>query len=223
MTLWQGFVDAEAVSQEAADRIAAAAKQAIIEKGFFTLVLAGGTTPRRVYEMLCERQADRSAWHLFYGDERCLAVDDPQRNNQMVKATGLSEGVAQHWVMAAEEGAEAAADSYVACLPDGPFDLVLLGMGEDGHTASLFPGHQHPSAEVLAVHDSPKPPADRVSLSLSRLQNCQLMLLLVTGEAKRDALQAWRNGDDLPIARVAECAQASVLCEARLMTASGET
>ena len=82
-----------------------------------------------------------------------------------------------------------------------PFDLVMLGMGEDGHTASLFPGHEHDQSRlVVPVDQSPKPPPERVSLNFSALAQTRELLVLVTGEGKRSAVQAWHNNADLPVA-----------------------
>ena len=100
----------------------------------------------------------------------------------------------------AELGSEAAARRYAGELTGvGEFDLVLLGLGADGHTASLFPGRPHDdSADVVAVHDSPKPPSERVSLSAARLSRARQVLFLVTGQDKRAAVTAWRTGAEIP-------------------------
>jgi 6-phosphogluconolactonase len=83
------------------------------------------------------------------------------------------------------------------------FDTVLLGMGEDGHTASLFPGHVNSSDETVhAVYNSPKPPPERVTLSAKTLSQTRQLLFLVTGEGKRDAVQQWRQGIILPVALI---------------------
>jgi 6-phosphogluconolactonase len=81
--------------------------------------------------------------------------------------------------------------------------MVLLGMGEDGHTASLFPGHVYPAGEqVHAVSGAPKPPPERVSLSREALSDSRDVLILISGTGKREAVQRWRAGDDLPVARI---------------------
>jgi 6-phosphogluconolactonase len=91
---------------------------------------------------------------------------------------------------------------------------VLLGMGEDGHTASLFPGREvPPDALVIPVHDAPKPPPDRVSLTPRVLADSRAMLVLVTGASKHSAIQAWRGGGDLPVARTAAAGHTRVLLD----------
>ena len=84
-----------------------------------------------------------------------------------------------------------------------PFDMVLLGMGEDGHTARLFPGHQHQVEELAhAVYNSPKPPPERVSISALALSNTQQLIFLITGANKQEAVKNWRSGQDLPVATI---------------------
>lgn len=189
-----------------ADTLLYQASAAIAAHGRFHLVLAGGATPRALYEELARRGVGDHRWHIWYGDERCLPADDPDRNSVMAETAWLAEsGIPpeQRRPIPAERGAEAAAVEYAAWLADVPtFDLVLLGMGEDGHTASLFPGHLWTGADVLAVHDAPKPPPDRVSLSAGRLSDSQAVWFVVTGMGKREALARWDAGEILPAASV---------------------
>ncbi|MEZ5453141.1 MAG: 6-phosphogluconolactonase [Thiothrix sp.] len=207
----------EAVAQRACDLIMAAAQAAIRERGVFRLVMAGGGTPKQAYALLAQTSQDWDKWELYWGDERCLPVDDPERNSQLTLPTP------HHYPIPAELGAEAAAQAYAQTIVDKlPFDLVMLGMGEDGHTASLFPGDEgvgayciRPSSSLLtiAVHNAPKPPPDRVSLTETALQNCHQQLVLVTGAGKAAAMSAWQAGADLPIARVVH-ADACLLLDA---------
>lgn len=212
---WQTTSDAADMAETACRLISIAARDAIRERGRFRLVLAGGGTPRDTYRRLAACEQQWQHWSLYYGDERCLPADHPGRNSHMVEQTGLAMRVGRHHPIPAELGGEAAALAYRAQIADAlPFDVVLLGMGEDGHTASLFPGHEWPRDTVLAVDDAPKPPAARVTLGPRTLQNCRSMLVLVSGTGKASALQAWHNGADLPVARVSDVGHALVLVEA---------
>lgn len=189
-----------------ADTLERAAATAIKNHDRFHLVLAGGTTPRALYQELARRRAGDEKWHIWYSDERCLPADHPDRNSVMAETAWLAASdipPEQRRPIPAERGAEAAAAEYAAWLSDIPtFDLVLLGVGEDGHTASLFPERLWTGANVLAVHDAPKPPPDRVSLSAGRLADSQAVWFVVTGAGKRDALMRWEAGDALPVATV---------------------
>jgi 6-phosphogluconolactonase len=221
VTQWVEFQSAEDIALAAADTIEEHARFAIQQRGEFKLVLAGGSTPVACYELLAKRKLQWDYWKLFYGDERCLAQDDAERNSSIVAATGLTKNISHHFVIPAELGAEKGAEQYSTAIKDQmPFDTVLLGMGEDGHTASLFPGHDWVDADaeqsVIAVHDAPKPPPDRISLTLPTLQQCRQMLVLVSGESKRGAVKRWRQGEDLPVARVAAIAHATVFIETDL-------
>ncbi len=222
MTRWCAHDGAAEVALEASRRISAAASDAVSGRGYFSLVLAGGSTPLAAYRLLAQSDLDCSGWRLYFGDERCLPKDDAERNSVMVAQTGLSDKVGKVFVMHTERGVERAAEDYRRVVDDAvPFDMVLLGMGEDGHTASLFPGHAEKSESVFPVHDSPKLPAERVSLSTSALQNCRSMLAMIVGGSKRQSLRAWRAGANLPIARVCACEQCLVLYERDLL--EGET
>ena len=217
-TRWHVFDDAAAVAVQAAQRILHAASEAIDERGLFRIVLAGGRTPEAAYRLLLDADTDWSRWEVYFGDERCLPVDDAQRNSLMA-ARALLDSVAVPAAnihpIPAELGAEAAARDYEPLVRAAlPFDLVLLGIGEDGHTASLFPGQRHPAEQLThAVHNAPKPPPDRVSLSARALSEARAVLVLVTGEGKRAAVQGWRSGEQLPIAAIGGTATIDVLLD----------
>ena len=224
---WHEAADEQVLQNAAVARILAAATRALAARGKFALVLAGGTTPLGVYRMLRTKDAQWQHWHIYFGDERCLARDDPARNSRLAGGAWLDDvpiPAAQIHVIPAELGAVPAAAAYRAVLQGiGPFNLVLLGLGEDGHTASLFPGRDWGTdpgaADVLAVVDAPKPPPERVSLSAARLGRTAEVLFLVGGENKRDAVARWRAGVALPAAAIRPAAGVDVLIEERLLRA----
>jgi 6-phosphogluconolactonase len=203
------FPTAADVATAAASHVAQAAATAIARRGAFHLVLAGGNTPREVYRRLVALAADWSRWHVWFGDERCLPPDHPDRNSNMASDTWLSRvpiPQGQIHTIPTELGATAAAAHYAEAVEGVTFDLVLLGLGEEGHTASLFPGHDWGAttgaAAVLAVHDAPKPPRQRVSLSARKLSETREVSFLVTGEAKREAIARWEGGETIPAAAI---------------------
>jgi 6-phosphogluconolactonase len=216
-TPFQVLDGAGEVAAEAARHILASAGRALAGQERFRIVLAGGTTPLEVYRRLAGSSADWPRWEVYFGDERCLPPDHPERNS-LAAAGALTDRVpiprAQVFPIPAERGPGAAA-AYAPLVEAAlPFDLVLLGMGEDGHTASLFPGHVIPDDALVApVHGAPKPPADRVSLTPTALTCTREILILVTGAGKREALAAWRDGADLPVARIAAAASTLVLVD----------
>jgi 6-phosphogluconolactonase len=158
-------------------------------------------------------------WHVFFGDERCLPADDPERNSLAARRAWLdrvSIPPDNIYPINAELGAETAAARYTELIRDRlPFDLVLLGLGEDGHTASLFPGHPiQNEALVIPVQGAPKLPPERVSLTPLALGSSRAILILVTGRGKREALAHWRAGADLPISRIVTSGRLEVLMDA---------
>jgi 6-phosphogluconolactonase len=215
---WQIEADAGAVADTACRLVGIAARDAIRERGRFHLVLAGGATPLALYRQLAVTDQSWECWSLYYGDERCVPVDHPERNSRLVALTGLSTRAGAHHPIATECGAEMAAATYQDEIAKAqPFDLVLLGMGEDGHTASLFPHRDWSAKPVFAVENAAKPPHNRVTLGVAALQNCRRMLVLVTGMNKAPALRAWRHGTDLPVARVSDVGHALVLVESKCL------
>lgn len=218
---WHVLADADALERAATDRILYAAQQAIARSGAFHIVLAGGSTPRRVYRALAQSSADWSNWHIWFGDERCLPPDDDERNSRMAADIWLDHVAiprAQIHAMPAELGAGATARLYAQALAgQGDFDLVLLGLGEDAHTASLFPGHDWGTSteapSVLAVFDAPKPPPERVSLSARRLAAARAVVFLVSGAGKRKAVAAWRDGQTIPAAAIAPTGGVDILLD----------
>ncbi|NOT11778.1 MAG: 6-phosphogluconolactonase [Methylococcaceae bacterium] len=204
---WHYLETAEKVAQAATQHILAGAQLAITKRGKFKLVLAGGSTPEKIYRLLAEANADWLNWHIYFGDERCLPADYPDRNSLMASRAFLEKVTIpeqQIFIMPAELGPEKAAEHYRNIVAEAlPFDMVLLGMGEDGHTASLFPGHQHNEDELAhAVYNSPKPPPERVSISAKALGQTHELLFLITGKSKQEAVKNWRSGQDLPIASI---------------------
>ncbi len=206
---WRVAADAEALAQRVAERIQSLCARAIEERGAFHWALAGGGTPRRCYRLLRRMPLEWARLHLYFSDERCLPAGDAGRNDRMAEQalfSGLPIPPGQIHRIPAERGPERGAAAYAATLADAPaMDLVLLGMGEDGHTASLFPGH--PALEdtrlAVPVFQAPKPPPERVSMGLSALNGATRRIVMVAGSGKRDALLRIREGQRLPAARLA--------------------
>ncbi|MDE2599459.1 MAG: 6-phosphogluconolactonase [Rhodocyclaceae bacterium] len=226
---WHVFATVGELEDAAIAHILAAAHEAIATRGAFHLVLAGGTTPRYVYEALRAEQADWRNWHIYFGDERCLPPQHPERNSRMATVAWLAHvpiPAAQIHAIPAELGAEEAAQAYAETLKNVPhFDLVLLGLGEDGHTASLFPMQEWERAiswpPVLPVHDAPKPPPDRVSLSPDRLSASRATLFLISGTAKADAVRDWRDGVAIPASRVSAQGQVDIYLDSEVAREAG--
>jgi len=180
---------------------------ALRERGRAHVALAGGTTPGGAYRLLAPTRWD--GVELWFGDERCVGPDDPQSNYRMVAETLLpiAVGASVHRIEG-ELGAERAADAYdalvrarVAAGPSGVpvLDVAVLGIGEDGHTASLFPHNAALAAAgrvAVAVHDAPKPPPERVSLTLEALRAARACVLLASGAGKASPLALAMAGAD---------------------------
>jgi 6-phosphogluconolactonase len=198
--------DAEAVAERASADIARFLESAREQRGVAHLALSGGSTPRRTYELLGEKAAELEGIEVWFADERCVPPEDEQSNYRLVAETLLAPAhVAPEMVhrMLGELGPEEGARRYSQALREGlesgalelpVLDVIVLGIGPDGHIASLFPGSPALDAGddvlCLGVRDSPKPPPERITLSLAILRAAQRCLLLATGANKADAIDA---------------------------------
>lgn len=203
---WHIFDDFETLADTVITRLSHCASEAIAERGTFSIVLAGGTTPREIYHELPELATDWRSWFVYFGDERCLPKGADDRNDTMAQRCWLDHVSIPHqqiFSIPTERGADAGAAAYTNLLTNAPvFDLVLLGLGEDGHTASIFPDLASQHATAYAVMHAPKLPHERVTLSAQRLSEARDVWFLVSGEGKRDALQKLQSGASIPAAAI---------------------
>jgi 6-phosphogluconolactonase len=212
--------DAGALADEAARRFANLARAAIARAGRFGVALSGGSTPRALHQRLAQPPLNSSIdWEqvfVFWGDERFVAPDNEESCFRMARETLLDHvpiPAANIFPVPTIGGTpESAAAAYAETLvaqfgANTPrFDLILLGMGPDGHTASLFPGHPEPSAPgdalVIPVHNSPKPPPTRISFTYKLINAAENVLFLVAGAEKahslREVLRGAPNVSQLP-------------------------
>jgi len=204
---WQSFESQVSLDQAAMERVVALADSSIKARGQFHLVLAGGSTPKNVYTLLKNINTDWHKWHVYFGDERCLDSAHQDRNSTMAFEAWLNHidiPTQNIHTIPAELGPVEGANLYNETLSKvGDFDLVLLGLGEDAHTASLFPGHRwNNNLDALAVFDAPKPPPLRISMSPARLSRSKSVLFLVSGKEKQTAINQWKAGDLIPASAI---------------------
>ena len=198
------FKDVEELSRAAATLFMEQATHSIAAQGRFLVALNGGSTPTRLFQLLATDFRDRVDWskvHIFWGDERCVPPDDPGSSYGQARDILLSRApIPQSNVhrIGGEQGPMQAAREYALVLKqfasptlDWPrFDLVYLGMGEDGHTASLFPGSPVEMTEstlsVIAQYQDR--PANRVTLTPVVFNSAHMIVFMATGEKKADIL-----------------------------------
>jgi 6-phosphogluconolactonase len=212
--------DAEALARAAAERVMA---RIAANPGRSAICLTGGSSPKKLYELLgSEAWRGRIPWdrvHWFIGDERFVPASDPLNNMAVARATFLDRNAPAehiHPIPTASENPDRGAEAYARELqafygadrldPARPlFDLVLMGAGPDGHTASLFPGYPELEETRRWVVGVPKanvsPFVPRVSLTLPTLASCREMLFQIAGQDKRPILTRLCNGENLPAVR----------------------
>lgn len=204
---FQPFADVAALQEELTNAFCELAIQTVSTDGVFRVSLSGGSTPKRVYEMLAGRDLPWDKIHLFWGDERNVPHDHSDSNFRMVKEALLDkieipESNVHPVPVDVEDPAKAARD-YERTLDEqfGPgmpeWDLVLLGMGDDAHTASLFPGTSALAESNRRYLENwvPKFDAFRYTTSFPAIQSGKNIWFMIAGEAKRDALQAVLFGE----------------------------
>lgn len=199
------------VSRALAERIVEAARAAVEERGRFTMALSGGKTPELLYSLLASEYTEKMEWnsfHIFWGDERYVPQDHPDSNFRMAHHAWISkvpippENI--HRIQTEKETPEKAAESYERTLveffvasetmPDTTFDVMLLGIGTDGHTASLFPGSPALSVKSQWVVSADAPPSvypkKRITLTLPLINSSREVIFLAFGEEKKNVIRA---------------------------------
>jgi 6-phosphogluconolactonase len=223
------FGDLDLASEAAAEAISARAAGAIAARGVFSLALAGGSTPKRLYERLAHDFHDRIDWtnvHVFWGDERCVPPEDPRSNFLLARHTLLDNvpippGNIHRIRGELSPPAAASANSTELASFFGDvrpvrakgesgsrisFDVALLGMGSDGHTPSLFPGSPGLTSKEWSIDVAAPPdvsPRQRITVTLAGLNASRHVLFLVAGADKREMLaRVWAGENELPAGRV---------------------
>lgn len=209
------YPDSNTLSHEAAQHVVRLATEAIADHGHFTIALSGGSTPKALYTLLGNEpytsQIDWALVEIFWSDERCVPPDSSDSNYQLAQEVLLSKvPIAAnqiHRMPADKVDRDAASQEYTQELQrvfgtDGipSFDLLQLGMGPEGHTASLFP-HQaslHEQQRLVMPVNVPKPPPPRLTFTPPLLNAARHVLFLVTGSEKADAIQAVLEGSYQP-------------------------
>jgi len=203
------FRDISELSQAAAKSFVALANQAIAERGRFLVALSGGNTPTKLYERLADETLDWSRVHFFWGDERCVPVEDLGNSYGQAKKVLFDKiGATNIHRVKSELEPDSAARDYAQALSrfaepplDFPrFDLVLLGMGDDGHTASLFPGSpvDIPTSTLAVTAHYQGRPANRITLTPLVFNQAREIWFLVTGQSKAKMLKNVIEGEFKP-------------------------
>jgi len=204
---WLIFDDEMSLSEALAQEILNIAKKSISEKNCFSIVLTGGQSALSLYKILSKADSNWDKWHIYIGDERFLPARHKDRNDQTINEIWLDNSTIPknniHFIKAELGLLEAKLEYENTLKKIDKFDIVLLGMGEDGHIASLFPNHVYPEDQMIVVeHDSPKPPKERVSMSYKQLNRAHYIFKLIIGESKQKAVTLLQQNANLPITRV---------------------
>lgn len=211
------FKTADEAIDFAVEQFIELAASAIVARGRFTVALSGGSTPKAIYGKLAEREnVGRVDWKkvfIFFSDERAVGKDDPKSNYKMAIDSGFRSIPCEHlFRMKGEENLEVEAKAYEALIlehvPGGIFDLVMLGMGDDGHTASLFPYTKalHEEEKLVAANVVPQKGESRLTFTYPCIERARTVAVYILGADKEERLEEVLNGKDdfdrLPLQRV---------------------
>ena len=216
---WLVFKNVDKLSEQLANDILEIAKLSIKSNDRFKIVLTGGNSVISLYKILRNSESDWSKWHIYLGDERCLPAKRKDRNDYIINQVWLNNNQIPknniHFIHS-ELGADDGAHHYEKVLNNvGDFDIVLLSMGEDGHAASLFPGHLYDeNKNVVTEYNPPKYPKERISISYSRLNQSKNVFKIISGSSKQGAVELWLKGKEiLPINKIHGQSEKVFICK----------
>ena len=217
---WFVFEDINELADQLANDILDVAKTAIRSNNSFKIVLTGGNSILNTYKVLSNSESDWDKWHIYLGDERCLPIGDKGRNNYIINQVWLNNSRILkkniHFIDAELNATDGAARYENILNSVGDFDVTLLSMGEDGHAASLFPGHLYDiNKSIVIERNSPKYPRERISMSYSRLNHSKNIFKVISGSSKQRSLDLWLKGDGLglPINQISGINNKMYLCK----------
>lgn len=189
------YADATELVAEVTAQILQIVEEGLTESGRFDLALTGGTLgleiSKKIVEVLNQNANDYAGLHIWWSDERFVASDSAERNALPFHGRLFNKGVEVHEVIASEFGsATDALNDYSAQLSNVELDLIVLGLGPDGHVASIFPGRADLDNlnRVFLISDSPKPPSVRISFTMATINSAEKVWIVATGEGKADAV-----------------------------------
>jgi len=196
----KNFKDA---SKAAAEFLAEAIRKSVTERGVCHVILPGGKSPAQCLHYLSVMDLPWEKIHWYPGDERVLPEGDFERNDVMLRKNLWSKIPAGVFhTIPTEQGTEKSVDLFKSEIKDlDVIDVAFLGMGEDGHTASLFPQNEalNDERDIVPVYNSPKPPNERVSFGINKLVEARIRMVLTGGKSKADILSCIKQGENLPI------------------------
>ena len=203
MHKWYVYEDLSHASKEAANFLADAIRKSVSERGVCHVVLPGGKSPAQCLQYLSEMDLPWDKIQWYPGDERVLPDGDPERNDVMLRTnlwSKLPAGIFH--TIPTEVGIEKSVDLFKNEIRElDVIDIAFLGMGEDGHTASLFPENEalNDNRDIVPVYNSPKPPEERVSFGINKLSEARVRMVLTAGESKAEILSRIKLGENFPI------------------------
>ena len=204
--------DAKSLAIAAAERIVEISGESILERGMFSIALSGGSTPKALFQLLAGdpyvKRLEWGSWEIYFGDERCVPPDHPDSNFRMAREALLDRvPILPRNIhrMKGEIDPQQAAMEYGKLLKekfgDGGLDLILLGMGDDGHTASLFPGTEalKETHHRCVANFAPRLNAWRITMTAPFINRAREVMILVSGIAKAKRLQEVLEGPRNPM------------------------